>query len=89
MSREAITNATGQLGEHLDGVGNPCKCTRYSRRDVPVETTVPRPPSVTSVQFEPKQASYKVPQWDASERQQARRKGYQIKVMSEADSGSE
>jgi hypothetical protein len=70
-----------QLGEHLDGIGSVCQCTRYSRR-VPVETTVPRPPSVTPG-LEPKQASYRVPQWDETERHLARRKGYQVKVMSE------
>jgi hypothetical protein len=70
-----------RAGEHLDGAGNPCTCTRYYFRGKEAE---PVPSELAPAEFKPlsQLKKFRLPQWWDSEADQAARRGVVIWVRS-------
>ncbi len=66
-----------QLGEHLDGWGNVCRCQRTP--SVPADT---QSPNIKTAPVVSPAKPTRVPTWADHEMQEAERKGHQIYIQS-------
>jgi len=75
-----IRDARLQFGTHLDYYGELCDCTMPSRKPAPQSR--PAAAVVARPVVEPKKVT-RVPMWDEGEREQARRRGFEVRIQSQ------
>ena len=68
-----------QLGEHLDGYGNVCRCSRERK---PAEKPLRPAPVVASPAIEKKLNRFRVPTWADAEIAEAERRGREVWIHS-------